>query len=215
VLKVLMAAMLLVPANLTANPHSELLRPVIVIRSYDGLAMAGEFTVPRSHVEDILRRAGIAVSWLECGPDSALAATSRACGAPLRPNEFILRVVSAMDDHGATHRSSLGYSLIDTSTRAGSVAAVYADRIAALAREADVNRLDLLGRAIAHEIGHLLTGTTVHTRDGLMRALWTTSELRRNLPRDWQFSRKQAGTMREMFRSAAASAAGEAVVASH
>ena len=213
--KVLLAAILLVSANLAAQPHAELLRPVIVIRSYDGLATEGQFAVTRSRVEDILGRTGIGVEWLECRPNPILAtALSSACEGPLRANEFILRVMPAVDEHAATNPSSLGYSLLDRATRGGSVAVVYADRVSALAREANVNRLELLGRAITHEIGHLLAGTTVHTRNGLMRALWTTKELQRNLPRDSQFSAKQADTMRQMLR-AAAPAAREAVVASH
>ena len=214
-LKVLTAAILLIPGNLAAQPPQPLGQPVILVRSYDRLAMAEEFAVTRSHVEDILRQTGIGVSWLECGADSLPPDTlPAACQQPLRANEFIVRVVSAVDENAAIHRESLGYSLIDASTRGGSVAKVYADRIAALAGQADVNRLDLLARAIAHEIGHLLTGSNTHSRQGLMRALWTTTELRRNLRRDWRFSWVQAETMRQTLVTAAL-VAGDAVVARH
>ena len=44
---------------------------------------------------------------------------------------------------------------------------------------------------IAHEIGHLLLGTTRHARYGVMRALWLTTELRRDQPLDWMFSGRE------------------------
>ena len=53
------------------------------------------------------------------------------------------------------------------------------DRIDALARQAGVDPGMLLGRAVAHEIGHLILGTTKHAKSGLMRATWKTDELRR------------------------------------
>ena len=35
----------------------------------------------------------------------------------------------------------------------------------------------LLGRVMAHEIGHILLGTHAHSRTGIMRAVWTDHEL--------------------------------------
>ena len=45
----------------------------------------------------------------------------------------------------------------------------------------------LLGRAIAHELGHLLMATSAHSAHGLMRPLWTQSEIRRRARTDWTF----------------------------
>ena len=55
---------------------------------------------------------------------------------------------------------------------------------------------ELLGRAIAHEIGHLLLDTNQHASTGLMRATWSRSELRRDKPADWHFLGDEADTMR-------------------
>jgi hypothetical protein len=73
----------------------------------------------------------------------------------------------------------------------------------AVAAEANADPAAILGRAIAHELGHLLIGTPVHSPHGLMRALWSQTELRRNRSDDWVFSADQADLMR---RSAARSA---------
>jgi hypothetical protein len=101
-------------------------------------------------------------------------------------------------------RNSLGFSTIDTRKRAGTLATIFADRVEALAGEARVDSSSLLGRVIAHEIGHLLLGTTRHNRHGLMRALWLTTELRRDAPIDWMFSAEEGASMRRHLMERAA-----------
>jgi hypothetical protein len=90
----------------------------------------------------------------------------------------------------------LGSAILNRHTGEGAVATVYADRIEALARVSDVAAGAVLGRAMAHELGHLLTGTSSHAKRGLMRALWTSAELRRNLPGDWRFSHDESDRIR-------------------
>ena len=50
--------------------------------------------------------------------------------------------------------------------------------------------------AIAHEIGHLPLNDVHHPDAGLMRAVWSVVELRRNRTTDWLFGRAEAETMR-------------------
>jgi hypothetical protein len=90
----------------------------------------------------------------------------------------------------------VGTSLIDPVQQAGRLATVYVDQVDAMARRANTDRVAILSRAIAHEIGHLLLGTTEHTRSGLMRGIWTAEELRRNHVEDWQFSPLQRTLLR-------------------
>lgn len=58
----------------------------------------------------------------------------------------------------------------------------------------------LLGRAIAHEMGHLLLGSAEHARAGLMRALWSHDELRGMKPAHWEFSPREASQMRHTLK---------------
>jgi hypothetical protein len=83
---------------------------------------------------------------------------------------------------------SLGCALIDLQHKAGTLATVYPDRINAVASRTGVDAGTLLGRAVAHEIGHLLLGTTDHSAVGLMRAFWSDRELQRGLTADWTFA---------------------------
>jgi len=50
-----------------------------------------------------------------------------------------------------------------------------------------VDEATLLGRAVAHEIGHLLLGTSQHADAGLMRAHWSDRELQQGSEADWTF----------------------------
>ena len=59
---------------------------------------------------------------------------------------------------------------------------------------------DLLGLAMAHELGHLLMGTNEHAARGLMRAIWTRTELQRNAAEDWMFSETEMEAMRRAAR---------------
>jgi len=65
-----------------------------------------------------------------------------------------------------------------------------------LAHEAGTDSRVLLGRAIAHELGHLLLATTTHGPVGLMRAYWSQEEVRRGQPRDWSFAPTELAAMR-------------------
>ena len=91
----------------------------------------------------------------------------------------------------------MGNSLV-TVVGEATFATVFIDRVRAVARGAGVSERQLLGRAIAHEIGHLLLNTNTHAATGLMRATWSVAELRRHRDDDWQFDAEEA----EMIRAA-------------
>ena len=73
---------------------------------------------------------------------------------------------------------------------------VSADRVVAVARVAGVDARRVLGYAVAHELGHLLNDPH-HPDAGLMRALWSVAEIRRNRVEDFTFARDQAEMMRQ------------------
>jgi hypothetical protein len=91
---------------------------------------------------------------------------------------------------------TLGYSYVDKVAHTGVLSTVLVDRVGRLASSTASDPATLLGRAMAHEVGHLLLGTAVHSADGLMRAHWSADEVRLNTWRDWSFSHDEATTMR-------------------
>ena len=93
---------------------------------------------------------------------------------------------------------------MDVVAREGSLATVYVDRVNALADIAGRDRAELLGLAIAHEIGHVLLGTSAHAAVGLMLATWTAYELRRRWSLDWMFGEQECLEMRRRLAERAA-----------
>jgi len=61
----------------------------------------------------------------------------------------------------------------------GASAALFYDRALSI-RKPGLFLAQILGRAMAHEVVHLLLGTTSHADLGLMKAEWTTEDLRFN-----------------------------------
>ena len=82
----------------------------------------------------------------------------------------------------------LGFAAVDPAGQGNVMATIYYDRVLHVARRAGLGVSDLLGRAMAHEIGHLLLRVPGHNRSGLMRAVWTDAELAQNRRDDWLFT---------------------------
>jgi hypothetical protein len=174
------------------------------VRVYDTTAVsASELELARADVGQTLTAIGIEPIWRPCHATT--------CIDRPKPHEVSVRIVKS---GLAAARGSLGYSSIDIEQHGGTLATIYADRVDALAAEAGIDGGVLLGRAIAHEIGHLLLGAPGHGRQGLMRALWLTAELRRGRSTDWMFSDYEGGLMRRhLIARAALAAAPDAIVA--
>jgi hypothetical protein len=162
----------------------------VVVRVYDANGvLAGTNRQALDEARKALEAASIEVVWRMCP-------ASPSCDAPMAPGELAIRIVRAPVPLHQTATMSLGDALIDARTGAGVLATVYSDRIVRLAANAGVDCRALLGRAIAHELGHLLLATTTHGPVGLMRAYWSQDEVRRGQPRDWTFAPTELATMR-------------------
>ena len=138
---------------------------------------------------DILRGAGVAVAWLEC--DSAR--RDPACESAIG-DDLVIRFVSEPLQHAPRAKLPLGEALVDEGER-GTFATVYASRVRWLARMARTDPAVLLGRVVAHELGHLLIGRKAHSDKGLMRANWSHRDVRSARPGDWAFSAEDVAAM--------------------
>ena len=198
----------LAAALLPAIPAPAAADGPVVVRTYDASGIAeADHAAARYVATAILEEAGLDVVWLAC--DRATAGmTSHPCLSPLGAHELAVRLVrlspQGTDDH---HVVTLGYSLVETEVRVGSLATIYVERVAGLAASATVDLPTLLGRAIAHEIGHLLLGTGTHSGAGVMRAVWSPRMLRRNKTGDWAFTTREAKALRDAVRRRAPRAA--------
>ncbi len=166
---------------------------VVRVRVYSGTAVSLDATVAALRwTEASLRTAGVAVAWSLC------AAGERdvpACARPPADGELTVRIVSSGNRGPHAAEQPLGTAVIDTATGAATLATVYADRVTDLARAAHADESALLGRAIAHEIGHLLMASTWHAASGLMRPLWRRHEVGAAREADWVFGADERAAM--------------------
>ena len=124
----------------------------------------------------IFRRTGVATAWLSCPLTSEEAVRNKACALPDAPTRLTLRLLSnSMADSLGFGGDIFGSALLPDNEEFGVVANVYADRTRELAdrREFEV----ILGRVIAHELGHLLLGKNAHSAAGIMHARWDAQDL--------------------------------------
>jgi len=182
-------SLILGPGAITGDARSA---EPLTIRTYDAAGLAaGEMQSARESGGHILERAGLAVIWLDCTVPRPSHASPPPCSAPLAPRELVVRIVPAgagIADH------VLGSALVDRGH--GVLATVYADRVRTLADGAGTGIGQLIGRAAAHEVGHLLLGSTRHASRGLMRGVWEPGEVRNPRPWDWYLADGEAAGMR-------------------
>jgi hypothetical protein len=182
-----------VPATLSAESSLSLPVPV-VIRVVDNFGLsAPDVLTAKTEAQTILQRVGLDVSWVDCSRSAEAAVID--CQRPVGHGELIVRLVPSRAKPG-DGSVVMGYSIVDPAARHACFATVSVDLVESVAGAAGVDARSLLGRAIAHEVGHLLLNTSRHSSAGLMRALWTRVELQRNSSADWQFAKKEAQIMR-------------------
>jgi hypothetical protein len=164
----------------------------LLVQTYDATAVSPRtLDEARSSASVVLAAAGIEPIWRPCH--------AGCIQRPKPPHEVMIRIVKSTP---LSEPGSLGFAAVDLANHDGVLATVYLDRVDALAAQAGADRGELLGRVVAHEIGHLLLGTTRHSSIGLMRATWTAAELRRRWAFEWKFSVQEAKEMRRRLDGA-------------
>jgi hypothetical protein len=175
-------------------PASAVIDDALLVRIYDNAGVPpSELTTALRTTLDILRRADLGVDWVQCrarreGPVAAV------CDSPISSGDVVVRLIEGTDKD-KSERRALGYSLFDANGVSG-FATVFVDRVDWLAKRAQSPRAPVLGRAIAHEIGHLILRSNAHSDTGIMREVWTAEQVVRNRREDWTFSPGQGGDLR-------------------
>jgi hypothetical protein len=189
----------LLMANAGVSDAAPTLDAAVAIRAYNYAGVsAGQLAGARAEAEHIFRNARISLEWIECRVPGA--AEGAACTEPLLAGrDLMLRLVDRPPAQGE-RVVALGESMLDREARGGVLMTIDLFPVRTVAGRASLGIPTLLGRAIAHEIGHLLLGSAEHSRLGLMRALWSHDELRGLRPAHWGFSAREAAQMRQTLR---------------
>jgi hypothetical protein len=173
----------------------------LTVRTYNNYGVrVDDLRAARMHVDGILQEAGIGLSWLDCWyRDKEPAEAPPQCREPLGANELTLRL-QAPSPRSTKGYVSMGFSLVN-GEGVPFLATVFVDLVASISAGAAVDFRLLLGRAIAHEIGHLLLDSARHADHGLMRAAWSRADLQRNRAADWAFRDTEIATMQRAAMS--------------
>jgi hypothetical protein len=179
----------------TVGVHSDLR---ITVRVYN-YAEVSRGTLVRAEEEAsrIIRDAGVGMTWLDCPTSPAVAEKYPACEALLGAMGVDLRILpQAMAVRVPSGRERLGFALPSPKAGSASAAWVFYHRVEQLAESKDASQAQILGHAVAHEIGHLLLGPNRHSLTGLMRADWGPAELQRASRGEMLFTPEQCGIIR-------------------
>lgn len=187
-------------------PKEGFAEPPMTIRVYDATARSpAERASAIRAAAAIFTEAGLNPTWRDCSRGGA----DSPCAGTRQPHDLVIRIlaratvldtptsnaVTAVDAE-TVQTERLGFAAVAARGQGGIVATVYAEHIARVTARTGIAFDLLLGRAIAHEIGHLLSGANGHTATGLMRAVWTDDELQRDRLEDWTYLVDVARTTR-------------------
>jgi hypothetical protein len=192
-----MAAMTLADGAVAESPLA------LVVRLYNTSGIpAPELTGARHAAESILRDAGLSVTFRHCGRPASSDDPAHPCDTPLQPSEVVVRVINAPAFNTSLDPDAYGVTYVVKDTNRGWLATVFSDRIEHAATRVGVDPGTLLGRVMAHELGHLLLGRGYHGDAGVMRAEWTDDLLIRS-SEEWRFSRIEAIRIHDVLVSIA------------
>jgi len=124
----------------------------------------------------IFSQAGIQVEWINCGATDAADFSSRLtpCSGVSWPQHLSVRIRGRAknvkeDVFGESFEDERGIGVYCT---------IYWGNLAASRKHPTVGQADMLGYALAHELGHLLLGASSHATRGVMQATWSIETLR-------------------------------------
>lgn len=151
----------------------------LCIRVYDKAGVpATALEAASMETARLFRAVGLRISWEHPSTESAQdGGTDMTAAAFRQPNDRPYLVIRFMRRIPTTIApGALGYSL--PFAHRGAHVVIFYDRVEALTRSLNTSGSVVLGHAMAHELGHVLLGSSEHTRGGLMQACWTPATWR-------------------------------------
>jgi hypothetical protein len=146
---------------------------------------------------DVFRRAGLETVWLNCSPKlekvepkSCYFSDTTHLTLKISLHAMNAKVRDRIDVLGSAYPNEKG---------TGYFAYVFYDRIQEIAQRRRLGHA-LLADVMAHEIGHLLLGSTSHSASGIMCAHWNYEELRYVAEGTMSFIPAQSRIMRDRLR---------------
>lgn len=141
----------------------------------------------------LFREAGIDVRWINCSKPGE----TDNCHRVPRADEFMLHIVH----NGKTQSDLVFGEAFLGEDGSGKYSDVFFDRIRDSAGDPELSVVNLLGAVSAHELGHLLLGTSSHSLVGIMEPVWGNESLRRIGMGTLRFTQDQSQLMKRRLDS--------------
>jgi hypothetical protein len=174
-------------------------RQTMLVRLYDlSDARPSLLSAAVTSAGQILAAAGVSTRW-EFGAvdndearaiDQTAAVNTRQLD---RRNYLAVRLVRGFPKAAAM--GALGFALPQAAF--GVHVTVYVDRVESLDSLTPDQRATILGAAIAHEIGHVLLASNEHSPSGIMKARWSSRDLRHAATGGLRFTASQGARMQD------------------
>ena len=177
------------------------------VYNYAGI-LDGRLRRAQKEAARVLGQAGIEAKWIRCAIPGSEIQTDPICRSQPTPADIFVKILPRkMARRLMKHHSEFGLAFTAEGEGFGSNLSIFYHRVDELAESRQASRSLLLGHFIAHEIGHLLLGSSSHSRSGIMHVPWNRAQLERASLGTLLFTKKQAARMRvqTLRRVAAAS----------
>ena len=166
----------------------------VVVVIHDSAAVPpGILDAARAVAGAVFKRAGVAVHW---HPNGGLGTACRPGQSVDRDDRFCVQVLLRPRDSQAApgQQRVMGVALAADERRA--VLSVFFDAVTDVAKRYGASVSDVLGIALAHEMGHVMLPPPSHAPHGIMQPSWEGDDLRHAIHGDTSFTSAQAAIMR-------------------
>jgi hypothetical protein len=165
---------------------------VVLVYNYAAVS-AYTLSRARERVNRLYRETGVEIEWLDPVTTSKYWSNST-----LNPSQTFT-VQMMIRSRRAYQGSSTPESVMGTALQGdenGGTFSLFYDQVVQVAGKYNQPLADILGLAIAHEMGHLLLPVPGHSNTGIMRAEWGSDDIRRGLVGSLVFTSAQAALIR-------------------
>jgi hypothetical protein len=145
----------------------------------------------------IFRKAGVEVAWLACDVSHSPEGQLPSCETPVGAVVVNMRLLSpSMAGKYSSIQGEMGFAVVSARAGRASDAGVFSRRVEDIAAYEIAFPSQILGCAMAHEIGHLLLGPGHHSLTGVMHGNWDRQSLEDASRGQLFFTRDQAQLIR-------------------
>lgn len=183
---------LVVAAAMTARADAPAPESLTVIVLNQAAVPERSLTQMFRDLDEILAPAGIRATITVC-PTSLDLPRPAICSESPRPERLVLQLLPGQP---VQRVHSVGTTTFNRETGIASIR-LFSDLAKSLAADSGWAWPELLAHLAAHEIGHVLLDTDGHTRNGIMRPVWSSNELSTLRHAQAMFDSQQGTTMRQ------------------